>query len=211
MVEMAQAYTSIASGGFAVKAHAINRIREEKTKKKLYQYEAEAAPRVFRARDIDQLKNMMTSVVQYGTGQGARGPYFAAGKTGTTQNHRDAWFDGFTDDYIAVVWFGNDNNQPMKAVTGGSISATAWRSIIMAAKADPTPSKYNLQRSEAVTDEFSDMMSGLMNQQMPQTEQIEPQGEQMPLPSGYQEPSNFTPSFQPDHPGDRVGYSRMND
>ena len=202
MIEMAQAYATIASGGHAVKAFGITEVREEKSKKKLYEHEAEAAPRVFRERDIAQLTRMMESVVRYGTGQGAAGPYFAAGKTGTTQDHRDAWFDGFTDDYIGIVWFGNDNNKPMKAVTGGSISARAWKEIITAAKADPSPSKYNLQRSSTVTDEFSDMMSGIMSENRP-----EPQQPQVELPPGYVMPQGH---FTPDRPGDKIGYGRLN-
>lgn len=202
MVEMAQTYATIASGGYAVKAFGIKEIREEKSGKILYQHEQEAFPRVFRERDIAQLTRMMESVVQHGTGQGAMGPYFAAGKTGTTQDHRDAWFDGFSNDYVGVVWFGNDDNRSMKSVTGGSISATAWRDIITAAKADPTPSPNNLQRSVSVTDDFTDMMSNLMSEKMPEV-----QGNS-DLPPGYQMP---TGRFVPDGPGDKVGYERMND
>lgn len=203
MIEMAQSYATIASGGYAVKAFGIKEIREEKSKKVLYEHEQEAFPRVFRERDIAQLTRMMESVVQHGTGQGARGPYFAAGKTGTTQDHRDAWFDGFSNDYIGVVWFGNDDNKSMKSVTGGSISATAWRDIITAAKADPTPSPNNLQVSGNVTDDFSDMMSNLMNEKMPETP-----GVAGDMPPGYQMP---TGRFTPDKPGDQIGYGRFND
>ena len=213
MLEMAQVYATIASGGYAVKGYGINEVREEKTGKLLYQHVNEAAPKVFRDRDIGQLTAMMQSVVQYGTGQGAGGPYFAAGKTGTTQDHRDAWFDGFTNDYIAVVWFGNDDNQSMKAVTGGSISARAWHDIITAAKADPTPSKYNLQKTDTTTDEFSNMMSNIMNEKMPDgspAPQGQPQNGRLGLPTGYQVQAP-TGRFTPDHPGDRVGYDRMND
>ncbi len=202
MLEMAQAYATIATGGYAVKAHGINEIREERTKKVLYKHEQEAFPRVFRERDIAQLTRMMESVVQHGTGQGARGPYFAAGKTGTTQDHRDAWFDGFSNDYVGVVWFGNDDNKSMKSVTGGSISATAWRDIITAAKADPTPSPNNLQVSGSYSDDFGDMMSNLMNEKMPES------AVNGNLPDGYQMPSG---TFTPDRPGDRIGYERFND
>lgn len=203
MIEMAQAYATIASGGYAIKAFGIREVREEKSKKKLYEHEVEAAPRVFRERDIAQLTLMMESVVRYGTGQGAGGPYFAAGKTGTTQDHRDAWFDGFSNDYTAIVWFGNDNNKSMKAVTGGSISARAWKNIITAAKADPTPSTFDLQRTSNVTDEFSDMMSNLMSENRPEPEAAM----RTDLPTGYQMPQG---RFTPDHPGDNIGYGRLN-
>ena len=58
----------------------------------------------------------------------------AAGKTGTTQDYRDAWFVGFNDKYICAVWVGNDDNSPMKGVTGGNIPAEIWRKILIAAK-----------------------------------------------------------------------------
>lgn len=202
MLEMAQAYATIASGGFAVKAFGITEVREEKTKKVLYKHETEEAPRVFRSGDIEQLTGMMQSVVRYGTGQGAAGPFFAAGKTGTTQDHRDAWFDGFTNDYTAVVWYGNDDNKSMKSVTGGSISARSWRDIISAAKADPTPAPYTLVRSSDVSEDFANMLSGLTSADMPVPE-VRPD-----LPTGYQMP---TGRFTPDRPGDSIGYSRMND
>ena len=60
-------------------------------------------------------------------------PFFAAGKTGTSQDYRDAWFVGFTDKYIAAVWVGNDDNSPMKGVGGSSVPAEIWRKVMLAA------------------------------------------------------------------------------
>ena len=56
------------------------------------------------------------------------GPREAAGKTGTTQNSQDAWFVGFTTDYVTGVWVGNDDNSPTRGVTGGTLPAEIWRS-----------------------------------------------------------------------------------
>jgi penicillin-binding protein 1A len=200
MIEMAQAYATIASGGFAVKAYGITKVKTEKSNKVLYEREPEESPRVFRGSNIQTLVNMMMSVVQNGTGQAAKGGFFAAGKTGTSQDYRDAWFDGFTDNYTAIVWFGNDDNTSMKSVTGGGLSAGAWRDIIAGAKSDPTPSKYKLLKSYDISNEFGDLLGQILST----------------APSNLQEnggnaPSSPSPRFTPDRPGDNVGYRRLND
>ncbi|MGB0905596.1 MAG: penicillin-binding transpeptidase domain-containing protein, partial [Mangrovicoccus sp.] len=74
-----------------------------------------------------QLTYMLFEVVQNGTGKRAQlEGRQVAGKTGTTQSARDAWFVGFTGDYIAGVWMGNDDNQPLKGVTGGGLPTEIW-------------------------------------------------------------------------------------
>lgn len=79
---------------------------------------------------------MMQNVVQNGTGVGARLDRPAAGKTGTSQNWRDAWFVGFTADYVAAVWVGDDRNRPMRRVVGGDLPADIWRRFMTVAHRD---------------------------------------------------------------------------
>ncbi|MBL8641681.1 MAG: PBP1A family penicillin-binding protein [Alphaproteobacteria bacterium] len=204
MTEMAQAYATLNNGGYAVQAFGIRKIKTS-AGKILFEYKAEPAPRVFRDTDIQVITNMMMSVVQNGTGQAARSPFFVAGKTGTTQDHRDAWFDGFSRDYVAVVWFGNDNNNSMKAsMTGGAVPARAWKQIITAAKSDPSPSSYELIKGESIVEnDFSHMLGSLMSEPLPSLQER----------SMTSDSSNFvpTPTFTPDKPGDKVGYQRLND
>ena len=69
------------------------------------------------------MNNLLAAVVDHGTGRRARLLRPAAGKTGTTQDYRDAWFIGYTPDLVAGVWLGNDDNSPMNQVTGGSLPA----------------------------------------------------------------------------------------
>ena len=76
---------------------------------------------------------LLRGVVVAGTGRGAALPGFAAGKTGTSQDYRDAWFVGFNDALIVGVWVGNDDNGPMRRVTGGSLPAAIWRQFVTAA------------------------------------------------------------------------------
>ncbi|HEX7743527.1 MAG TPA: hypothetical protein VF442_14015, partial [Sphingobium sp.] len=61
-------------------------------------------------------------------------PREAAGKTGTTQNSQDAWFVGFTTDYVAAVWVGNDDNSPTRGVTGGTLPAQIWKAAMLTAE-----------------------------------------------------------------------------
>jgi 1A family penicillin-binding protein len=76
---------------------------------------------------------LLRGVIVAGTGRGAALPGFAAGKTGTSQEYRDAWFIGFNDNLIVGIWVGNDDNSPTHRVTGGSIPASIWRQFVSSA------------------------------------------------------------------------------
>jgi penicillin-binding protein 1A len=81
------------------------------------------------------LTAMLWNVIATGTGTGASlSPREAAGKTGTTQNSQDAWFVGFTTDYVTAVWVGNDDNSPTRGVTGGTLPAQIWKSVMLVAE-----------------------------------------------------------------------------
>jgi membrane peptidoglycan carboxypeptidase len=84
------------------------------------------------ASHVDKdLVAMLYGVVTSGTGRAAAIPgHEAAGKTGTTQDYHDAWFVGFTADYVTTVWIGNDDSSPMKNVTGGTLPATIWHDVM---------------------------------------------------------------------------------
>lgn len=87
--------------------------------------------RVIAPRAAQQLIYMMHQVVERGTGQRAKlDGWQVAGKTGTTNSARDAWFLGFTADYVAGVWMGYDDNTPLKGVTGGGLPAEIWAEVM---------------------------------------------------------------------------------
>ena len=79
------------------------------------------------------MNEMLSGVIDHGTGRSAALPRPAAGKTGTTQDYRDAWFIGYTADLVAGVWLGNDDNTPTNRITGGSLPAQTWRRFMLAA------------------------------------------------------------------------------
>lgn len=130
LLELTNAYAIIANGGYAVMPYAILSIEDEDGNL-LYQYEAPEETQAFSGRDIALLDGMLEQAVAQGTGEAAqlsRG--HVAGKTGTTQNYRDAWFVGYTDHLVTGVWMGNDDNTPMRGVTGGKYPAQLWRSYM---------------------------------------------------------------------------------
>ena len=96
--------------------------------------------RVIQQRAARQLTYMMSQVVERGTGTRARIPgWELAGKSGTTNSARDAWFIGFNADYVIGVWMGYDDNSPMSGVTGGGLPAEIWQATMAGVVAGQTP------------------------------------------------------------------------
>jgi membrane peptidoglycan carboxypeptidase len=99
------------------------------------------------------LTMMLYGVVTQGTGRSAALPgREVAGKTGTTQDYRDAWFVGFTPDYVTGVWVGNDDNSPMRNVTGGTLPATIWKDVMTFAERGLPPKALDKSPSEQPVD-----------------------------------------------------------
>ncbi|MBY5412696.1 PBP1A family penicillin-binding protein [Rhizobium leguminosarum] len=96
------------------------------------------------------LLGLLQLVVERGTGREADPGTFAAGKTGTSQNNRDAWFVGFTEALVVGVWVGNDDDAPMKGVTGGALPAHIWRDFMREAATEPTLN--GVRSTEAASD-----------------------------------------------------------
>jgi penicillin-binding protein 1A len=88
---------------------------------------------------LKDMNQMMTAVISRGTGTAADFGYPAGGKTGTSSDFRDAWFMGYTADYVTGVWVGNDSGAGMKKVTGGGLPAHVWRDVMVAAHAGHEP------------------------------------------------------------------------
>ncbi|MGB9152284.1 MAG: penicillin-binding protein 1A [Alphaproteobacteria bacterium] len=135
-LELTTAYAALASGGKAVTPYAIEEI-DSREGQVLFRHNDVTPPQAVDAGAVATLTDMMEEVVKSGTGKAAAlGGRQVAGKTGTTSDYRDAWFAGFTADYTTVVWMGNDDNSPMKRVTGGSLPAQLWHDYMTDAERD---------------------------------------------------------------------------
>lgn len=135
LFELVSAYAVIAHEGYGVWPRGIAEIRDG-TGDVIYSRPEERPPRLVAARHVGDLNDLLHAVVSWGTGRGAKMARPAAGKTGTSQGNRDAWFIGYTRDMAAGVWMGNDDASPMKGVTGGSLPAALWKRIMLEAHRD---------------------------------------------------------------------------
>lgn len=131
LLEMATAYTAIGNGGHKMFPYAITKIENESGTLYYQRQNPGFGQQVIGTRSLQNIKAMMSGVIDYGTGQGAKVPFPAAGKTGTSQESRDALFIGFSNEMTTAVWVGNDDNSPMKNVTGGSFPARIWREVMV--------------------------------------------------------------------------------
>ncbi len=95
------------------------------------------------------LVELLEGVVEHGTGRAAALDGFAAGKTGTSQDYRDAWFIGFDDRLVVGVWLGNDDDKPMKRVVGGGLPASIWKAFMT--EATPLLDREGMPASAALT------------------------------------------------------------
>ena len=135
VMDMTTGYATFANGGKQTKAYSVLEIRRPNGDL-LYSHEknAPALKQVFPEETIADLNFMLNRVVEAGTGKRSiLGFTPQAGKTGTTQSYRDAWFVGFTAHYVTGVWFGNDNFTEMNRVTGGSLPAMTWKNFMLEA------------------------------------------------------------------------------
>ncbi|WP_316858050.1 penicillin-binding protein 1A [uncultured Cohaesibacter sp.] len=134
VMDMATGYAVFANGGKKADPHAVLQIQDSKGHV-IYDHKRDVkVEQIIPPETIAGMNRMMVSVIEAGTGRRAHlEGITAAGKTGTTSAYKDAWFCGFTGNYSAAVWFGNDDNHSTRRVTGGSLPAMAWQKIMTAA------------------------------------------------------------------------------
>ena len=132
-LELVSAYAPFANGGFAISPHVIARVRSTDGKT-LYARPAQVLGRIVDARYVAMMNMMLHETLASGTARHADLPGWpAAGKTGTSQDYRDAWFIGYTSNLVAGVWLGNDDNSPTRKATGGGLPVEIWSRFMKAA------------------------------------------------------------------------------
>jgi penicillin-binding protein 1A len=126
MIELVGAYAPFANGGLSVSPHVVTRIKTLDGKL-LYARQPEQPNQVIEPRNVALMNVMMQETLVSGTARKAEIPgWAAAGKTGTSQDFRDAWFVGYTANLVTGVWLGNDDNSPTKKATGGGLPVEVW-------------------------------------------------------------------------------------
>lgn len=139
-LELVTAYAPFANGGIGVQPHIISRITTA-SGRVLYQRRSGNNGRVVASRDVAMMNTMMTETLASGTARkGGLPGWQAAGKTGTSQDYRDAWFVGYTSRLVTGVWLGNDDGSSTKKATGGSLPVDIWSRFMRQAMAGEAPS-----------------------------------------------------------------------
>ncbi|WP_245441884.1 PBP1A family penicillin-binding protein [Rhizobium phaseoli] len=137
LLNLTSAYASVQLGRAPVKPWGIIDFQAA-GQPKTFRVGSQSKPNVDLSPYQSDLLGLLQLVVERGTGRGADPGTFAAGKTGTSQDNRDAWFVGFTDALVVGVWVGNDDDAPMKGVTGGGLPAHIWRDFMREATSEAT-------------------------------------------------------------------------
>jgi penicillin-binding protein 1A len=139
LLELVGAYAPFANGGSEISPHVIEKIKTAEGKL-LYARSPDALEQVIEPRQVAMMNAMMQETLLSGTARKAEIPgWQAAGKTGTSQDFRDAWFIGYTTNLVTGVWLGNDDNSPTRKTTGGGLPVEVWTRFMKAAHQGATP------------------------------------------------------------------------
>ncbi len=139
-LEMVSAFVPFANGGIGVQPHIITRVKLA-SGALLYQRRAAGNGRVIDARLVPMMNTMMTETLTSGTARKGDLPgWQAGGKTGTSQDWRDAWFIGYTSRLVTGVWLGNDDSSSTKKASGGTLPVEIWSRFMKGALAGEAPS-----------------------------------------------------------------------
>lgn len=149
LTELTGAYAVFSNGGNGVWPYGIEEIRDG-ANTIIYRRTGSGPGRAVRPEFVAQMNRMLSGVITEGTGKKARIGRPAAGKSGTSQNYRDAWFVGFTADLVTGIWMGNDDNRVTRKVTGGGLPAKTWGAYMAVAHegvpVNPLPGSEGPQR-----------------------------------------------------------------
>jgi penicillin-binding protein 1A len=185
LLELVSSYQVLQQGGRRSDTHLIDLIATPEGTV-LYRH-AESRPRqVYDARLNGQMVRMMEGVVEKGTGRRAALGRPVAGKTGTSQNDRDAWFVGFTPELVTGVWIGDDQSRPMRDMGGGDLPAEMWKRFMTVALTDAPAQGFSLSTANQAEEARAAFYAGLATE-------LE-QGARDPAPSGPAVPATGAPA-----------------
>jgi penicillin-binding protein 1A len=193
LLDLTGAYAAFENGGYVNEPYAIRRVRTGGGKVLFQRIDAKSDVAIPRA-SVTAMDDMLRGAVAAGTGRRAAIPgRVVAGKTGTSQDFRDAWFVGYTTGLTAGVWVGNDDGRTMNKVVGGALPAEIWREVVLAAferKPQPAPPIGTVGDAETVTAAIEnrqkeDLIGKMLAQETPDQPAATPsRGETTVSPSG---------------------------
>jgi len=138
LLELTAAYAPFANGGYGTFPYAITQITDAEGQV-LYHRQGGGSGAIMDFVQVAAMNRMMRGVIVEGTGKAVQFDWPIAGKSGTSQGFRDGWFVGYSRDYVLGVWMGNDNERAMKQVSGGSLPAELWGTIMRRAHRGHVP------------------------------------------------------------------------
>lgn len=207
VIELVGAYAPFSNGGLGVSPHVVTRIRTNEGKV-LYARQPDQLSQVIEPRHVAMMNTMMQETLLSGTARKAELPgWMAAGKTGTSQDFRDAWFIGYTANLVTGVWLGNDDNSPTRKATGGGLPVEVWTRFMRSAHQGVPVA--GLPKSQAGgADLLSNLFQSASQVSAPQQPSYQPSAQApvplAPIPSGggYRPPPTRT-SAPPPNPSAR--------
>jgi penicillin-binding protein 1A len=192
VLELVSAYVPFANGGNAIIPHVVERVRTLHGKT-IYARPRPTLGRVVDPRYVAMMNAMMRETLVSGTARKADLPgWFAAGKTGTSQDFRDAWFIGYTNQLVTGVWFGNDDSSPTRHATGGGLPVEVWSRYMKAAHQGVPVSGLPLGTGGLAS--LADAPSGLPSAPIPPAGVPSPGVPSAGMPSAGMPPAGMPPS-----------------
>lgn len=180
LYDMVVAYGAFANGGFRVRPYSVERV-ENSRGITIYENSGPKIVKVINFETAAGMTYMLRKVVEIGTGKAANIAQNIAGKTGTTNDYRDAWFVGFTPDIVTGVWIGNDNNTKLPGITGGSLPARIFAEYMKTAIQNFPKSVFDYPKlngnntlSPIKMDDVTESVDDDMDEKEPQTKNSAP-------------------------------------
>lgn len=200
MFEFVRAYGAFANGGYVVQPYAIERI-EDSRGRVLYRAGKTKSSHQISLKTAAEMTAMLKTVILSGTGTAANIGKPAAGKTGTTDDYKDAYFVGYTPDIVTGVWVGDDNNKRITGLYGGTVPAKIWKDVMTTATRDLGSKDFDYPQIDLqnYSREF-DKVKIIGDEENPENEGKEVAPAEQPTKNAEETPKENTPAPTPATP-----------